>query len=230
MRNQHLRDLSYGPMSCVKEWHTYFVNGYKFHTQAWTEGKKTMNSGVYVKGLTEGGEDDFYGVIQHIYELEYNTTSHFKRVVLFYCAWFDPTSRGTRIDPKYGTVDIRMDKRYNRFDPFIIAHNVRQVYYVPYPPTRRDKRGWCVAIKTKPRGSIESDNVADDVPYQVEEMSHVNEVIEVESICGLQDLGGGVEEVDAANLLPIQEESNNFEEDNEGELEDDFEVYNSEED
>jgi len=26
---------------------------------------------VYVKGLKEGGEDDFYGIIQHIYELEY---------------------------------------------------------------------------------------------------------------------------------------------------------------
>jgi len=94
-------------------------------------------------------------------------------------------SRGTRVDSKYGTVKIRMDKSYNLFDPFISAHNVRQVYYVPYPATRRDKRGWCVAIKTKSRGYIESDHVQDDVPYQVEEMSHVNEVIEVESISGL---------------------------------------------
>ena len=134
-------------------------------------------------------------------------------------------------------MEIRMDKRYNLFDPFISAHNVRQVYYVPYPATRRDKRGWCVAIKMKPRGYIESDHVQDDVPYQVEEMSHVNEVIEVESISGLQDLRGGVEEVNPANLLTNEEESNhlngesnNIEQDNEGELEDDFEVYNSEED
>ena len=42
-------------------------------------------------------------------------------------------------------------------------------------------QGWCVAIKTKPRGYIESDHVQDNVPYQVEEMSHVNEIIEVES-------------------------------------------------
>ena len=85
MRNQHLKDLSYGPMSYIKEWHTYFVNGYKFHTQAWTEGKKMINSRVHVKGLTEGAANDFYGDIQHIYELEYNTTSYPKRVVLFYC-------------------------------------------------------------------------------------------------------------------------------------------------
>jgi len=130
-----------------------------------------------------------------------------------------------------------MDKSYNLFDPFINAHNVRQVYYVPYPTTRRDKRGWCVAIKTKPRGSIESDHVQDDVPYQVEEMSHVNEVIEVESISGFQALRRGVEEVDPNNLLTNEEESNNLngesnniEQDNEGELENDFEVYNFEED
>jgi hypothetical protein len=48
------------------------VNGYKFCTQSWSEGKKTYNSGVYVKGVTEGGEDDFYGVIKHVYELFYN--------------------------------------------------------------------------------------------------------------------------------------------------------------
>ena len=144
VRNQHLKDLPYGSMSYVKEWHTYFVNGYKFHTQAWTSGKQTINSGVHVKGLIEEDTYDFYGVIQHIYELEYNTTSYPKRVVLFYRHWFDPTSRGTRVDPKYGTVEIRMDRSYNLFDPFISAHSVRQVYYMPYPTTRRDKRGWCV--------------------------------------------------------------------------------------
>ena len=56
-----------------------------------------------------------------------------------------------------------------------------------------DKRGWCVAIKMKLRGYIESDNVQEDVSYQVEEMSHVNEVIEVENISRLEDLIGGIE-------------------------------------
>jgi len=124
-----------------------------------------------------------------------------------------------------------MDRSYNLFDPFISAHNVRQVYYVPYLATRRDKRGWCVAIKTKPRGYIESDHVHDDLPYRFDEMSHVNKVIEIENIYGLQDLRGGVEEVDPTNLLTnveesdnLNRESTNIEEDNEEELEDDFEV------
>jgi len=81
------------------------------------------------------------------------------------------------------------------------------------------------SLLLQPRGYIESDNVQDDVPYQVEEMSHVNKVIEVESIFGLQDLKGGVEEVNLSNLLTNKEEStslngesNNIEQDNEGEL------------
>jgi len=70
-------------MKYVKEWHMYFVNGYKFHTNAWSKGKRTINTGVYVKGLTEGGENDFYGIIHKIYEQEYNTSNKPKKVVLF---------------------------------------------------------------------------------------------------------------------------------------------------
>ena len=44
------------------------------------------------------------------------------------------------------------------------------------------------------------------MPYQVEEMSPVNEFIEVESISRLQDLRGGVEEVNPSNLLINEEE------------------------
>jgi len=65
----------------------YFVNAYKFHTKAWADGKKTTNSGLYVKGVTGGGEDDFYDTIHHIYELEYVALN--KKILLFYCEWFD---------------------------------------------------------------------------------------------------------------------------------------------
>ena len=74
-----------------------------------------------------------------------------------------------------------MNMRYRLFDPFAMAHNVRQVYYVPYPSTRVDKRGWCTAITTKPRGRIEKDGInEDDNPYQVDEMTNVDDVIIVE--------------------------------------------------
>jgi hypothetical protein len=186
---QHLMNLSLGPRSRVKQWHTYFVNGYKFHTKSWTEGKKTNNSGVCMKSVTENGEGDFYGVIEDIFEIEYNYLDNKNSVVLFYCSWFDPSSRGTKFNSKTNTVDIHMTMRYELFDPFAIANNVTQVYYVPYPSTRVDKRGWCAAIMTKPRGQIEKDE-----PYQLDGMTNVDEVIEVEPFTRLC-VGAEAEEV-----------------------------------
>jgi len=61
----------------------YFVNGYKFYTKTWFDGKKITNSGLYVKGVTDGGEDDFYGIIHYLYELEYVALN--KKIPLFYC-------------------------------------------------------------------------------------------------------------------------------------------------
>jgi hypothetical protein len=133
--------------------------------------------------------------------------------VLFYCDWFDPSTRGTKINKRYNTVDIRMDRRYKKFDPFIMAHNVRQVYYVPYPSTQPRKRGWSVAITTKPRGRIENDEIVDDeVAYQNDEISNVTEVIELEEVIGLLDSQVDGQEVDAAILLEPNPVDNSDEE------------------
>ena len=57
--------------------------------------RKQKNSGLYVKGITDGGEDDFYGIIHYKYELEYVALN--KKIPLFYREWFDPTINfGTR--------------------------------------------------------------------------------------------------------------------------------------
>jgi len=48
-----------------------------------------MNNGLYVKSVTDGGGDDFYSIIHHIYEFEYLSLS--KKISLFFCEWFDPT-------------------------------------------------------------------------------------------------------------------------------------------
>ena len=70
----------------------------------------------------------------------------------------------------------------------------------------------------------------------MERLKSIN-FIEVESVSGLQDLKGGVEEVNLASMLTnkkestnLNGESNNIEQDNEGELKDNVEVYNFEED
>ena len=105
-----------------------------------------------------------------------------------------------------------MSKRYRPFDPFILANNVRQVYYVPFPAFWSiDKSGWCVAIQTKPRGRIESNEVEEDIPYQVDEMAHAHEIIEVDSVSTLHDFDGAPEELEGE----IQEDGEEEEEEDE---------------
>ncbi|CAJ2646789.1 unnamed protein product [Trifolium pratense] len=171
-----------------------------------------------MKGVTENGEGDFYGVIENIFEIEYNYLDYKKTVVLFYCKWFDPSNRGTRYDSKTNTVDIKMNKHYPLYDPFAMAHNVRQVHYVPYPSTTRDKRGWCAAITSKPRGLIEKNEIdeREDEPYQEDEMSNVDDVIAVETFNQLcvQEEAEEVPsdgDVDEEDMNPDEE---NFDDDN----------------
>jgi len=66
-----LKALAWGPNSNATSWNIYFVNGYTFHKNTWSHGKKTINNGLYVKGVTDEGEDDLYGIIHHIYEFDY---------------------------------------------------------------------------------------------------------------------------------------------------------------
>ena len=54
--------------------------------------------GFNVKGLIEGSENDFHSVIQHMYKVEYNSSTSKKKIVLSYYDWFDPSRRGTRVD------------------------------------------------------------------------------------------------------------------------------------
>jgi len=58
--HRYLYQLALGPLRLVNTWPIYVVNGYKFHIEAWNEGKTTYNCGVCMKGAREGGiENNF---------------------------------------------------------------------------------------------------------------------------------------------------------------------------
>jgi len=84
-----------------------------------------MNNGLYVKGVIDGGEDDFYGIIHHIYEFDYLGLS--KKIPLFYCEWFDHTINvGTKFHSQYNIVKVKLNGRYALYDPFILPQKARQ--------------------------------------------------------------------------------------------------------
>ena len=107
--NPHIRSLAWGPNRIAISWPVFFVNGFKFHTSEHSRGKTTNNSGVSVRGDAGGGENTWYGVLSHVYELKYvgDQDSIQRHIVLFECEWYDPTHpTGTRKHDDYNIFEV----------------------------------------------------------------------------------------------------------------------------
>ena len=102
---------------------------------------------------------------------------------------------------QHNIIEVKHTRQYNRYDPFIIAQNAKQVYYAPYP-LRRDKADWWVVIKTKPVGRIEVDNAL-DVAYQ-NDVTVVHQTVDTELENSLEHPQHILEEVDEDDVTIIE--------------------------
>jgi len=68
--------------------------------------------------------------------------------------------------------------------------------------------------------------VEDDIPYQVDEMSHAHQIIEVEGVSTLHDLGGDGEELEEDEVEEEEEE----EDDDDDDDDENYEVMNDDSD
>ncbi|KAK6789613.1 hypothetical protein RDI58_013413 [Solanum bulbocastanum] len=153
----------------------YCVNDFKVQTEKVSRNKKTNNSGVYIQGDVDGtGQTiEYYGVIQEIIELRYSGCPK-KKIVLFWCEWFDPSHRSTKVDHQHNIIEVKHTRKYKSYDPFIIAQNVKQVYYAPYP-LHGDKADWWIVIKI----DIELEITLQHPQHILEEVSD-DEILNVE--------------------------------------------------
>jgi hypothetical protein len=193
--DQNIHALAWGPLRIVKTWPIYFVNGFKFHTKEHSIGKSTINCGVCVKGTGYGEyENDFYGQLEEIVQIEYPGLP-LKMVMLFKCEWFDPTiGRGKKVDETHGIIQIRHNRHYGKYDPFIIAQKAIQVYFAPHPIRTRSNADWWFVIKTKARGVIEDSNSAYQEDF-IDQNCDLNSA-DLDSTIILQDVDETFEEVD----------------------------------
>lgn len=83
-------------------------------------------------------------------------------LVLFYCRWFDPTSNGLRRTEDLGLVEIKHASRLSNFDPFVMASQVTQVFYLSYPCQNRDLSPWWVVYQVAPHGCVPIDGCSDE--------------------------------------------------------------------
>ena len=228
MENPYLFDLSLGPLRMAKSWPIYYLNGYKFQTSARGEGKKTYNCGVSVTGIRQNEtSSNYYGVLKEILELEWPRLP-IKKSVLFYCDWFDTSTRGMRVHKQYDIVEVNKNRKYATFDPFIFPETATQVYYAPYPGRQKDKADWLVVLSTKPRGAIDRSYDLENA-YQIDQ-PHVTTIIEDDPIGQLHD-----DEAPRQEISGIEVEENEFihddadDDDNEHEEEEDEEEEEEEE-
>ncbi|KAG8382296.1 hypothetical protein BUALT_Bualt05G0062100 [Buddleja alternifolia] len=121
---EDLLHLAYGPDKWVTHYEGCIVNGLRFHTKQREMNKKTQNSGVVVKVEEESGFRDYYGVLTDIIQLDYLGNHH---VVLFKCDWFE--GKSVQKD-KYNYTSINTSKPWNTNEPYVLASQAQQVFYV----------------------------------------------------------------------------------------------------
>ncbi|CAO2834629.1 unnamed protein product [Amaranthus hypochondriacus] len=91
MVNEELLRLARGSLKSVMAYEGYVANGFRFHTKKRQRKRTTQNSGVMVKGDAESGQRDFYGLLEKVLVLEYDSLKDktSPRVVMLKCKWFD---------------------------------------------------------------------------------------------------------------------------------------------
>ncbi|KAK1695244.1 hypothetical protein QYE76_011941 [Lolium multiflorum] len=166
------------PKGCVLFWRQYAEDKYcpickqsrpslpETH-QKGRANPKTINTGVFTKGANNF---DYYGRLQSVYELTFNRTNVQLNIVVFKCHWFDPIG-GQRSDKSIGLVEVKPSTTYSGADVFVVAHQAKQVYYLPYPCQKAELKGWEVVFQVSPHGNLpipsEDDyNNIDPVTYE----------------------------------------------------------------
>ena len=148
-----LRCVSQGFNRDVKKYEKYDVNGFRFHTETHQKGRanpKTINTGVFTTGANKL---HYYGRLESVYELTFNRSSIELKLVVFKCHWFDPHD-GQSCDKSIGLVEVRPSTTYRGNDVYIVAHQAKQVYYLPYPCQKAELKGWEVVFQVSPHGNL----------------------------------------------------------------------------
>jgi hypothetical protein len=103
-----------------------------------------------------GRESKYYSIIKNI--IEYNIIRNKNlKTVFFDCDWFDH-NHGTR-ENKFGMIDVKHMHRLRGCDSFVLAHQVKQVYYMPYP--YENPSAWWVVYRVNSRERLHTPDNSD---------------------------------------------------------------------
>ena len=118
--------LARGPSTTILKFQGYDINGYTFYTRAQDKKSTNQNSGVRIDATdSNGNKNSYYGVIEEIWELEYGPL----KIPLFKCQWVKLTAGGVTTD-EYGMTIVDLNKIGFLDEPFVLAKDVTQVFYI----------------------------------------------------------------------------------------------------
>ena len=130
--------LARTPSSTVLTFQGYEINGNTFYTIAQDKKSTNQNSGVRFDATnTNRKKDTYYGYIEEIWELDYGRDF---KVPLFRCKWVNLTGGGVKVDPQYGMTTVDLNNLGYTDEPFVLANDVAQVFYVKDMSTKPRKR------------------------------------------------------------------------------------------
>ncbi|KAI5327196.1 hypothetical protein L3X38_026592 [Prunus dulcis] len=199
--SENLRWLAAGPNMAVPLYRSYLIKGIKFNIKAQDDVRTTQNSGVYLLAHTmqvASAKDKnpilsnmgFYGVIQEIWDLDYQKFT----IPVFRCDWID--SSGLVVD-ELGFTLVDLSKIGHRNDQFVLASQVKQIFFVDDPM----HRGWSVVLSMPNReyNDVIGDEVLGDVIIECEPftrgMPNVDTFDELVGELGGQNIRGGCEDI-----------------------------------
>ncbi|KAM6570329.1 hypothetical protein CsatB_018314 [Cannabis sativa] len=153
-----LSRIALGPTFAVAKHETYIVRGKRCHTKSRDDAREVQNSGIRIVAETMHfasakdrnpvlGTMTYYGVIEEIWELNYFAF----RIPLFKCSWVD-NNVGVKTD-ELGFTLVDLSKRGSKNDPFIMASQAAQVFYISDPAN--DK--WSIVLSTPERRFLETE-------------------------------------------------------------------------
>jgi hypothetical protein len=129
--------LAKQPSFCISTFQGYEINGNTFYTIAQDQKSTNQNSGVRFDAADDNGKKvTYYGYIEEIWELDYGPTF---KIPLFRCKWFN-LKDGVQVDPQYGMTIVDMKNLGYETEPFVLASEVAQVFYVKDMSTKPKKR------------------------------------------------------------------------------------------
>ena len=145
-----LKWLAHGPKHNIITWSGYDISKYSFYTKSQDDNSTVQNSGVSIEATSmhfSSSKDknpimasiSYFGVIEEIWEVDYTKF----RVPLFKCRWVD-SNTGVQFD-QMGFTLIDLKKIGHKEEPFIMAYQAKQVFYVTDPCNDR----WSVVLQGK---------------------------------------------------------------------------------